>query len=146
MYQKMLLPTDGSACSEEALSQGLDLAKALGATVTLLFARHDYSSDYVVVPEHAAYYPEFRRDLERYGDQALGRARQLAEAAEVPVAAAHALDEAPVEAILAAAEDHDLVVMGTHGRRGLNRFMLGSVTEQVLRRCQTPLLVIHSGG
>ncbi|HNQ98975.1 MAG TPA: universal stress protein, partial [Trueperaceae bacterium] len=72
--------------------------------------------------------------------------REKANAAAVGVVAGTSLVEHhdPVEAIHDAEADHDLVVMGTHGRRGFNRWMFGSVAEGALRRSTKPYLVVRS--
>lgn len=143
MYKKILMPTDGSACSQKAISEGLDVAKSMGASVTFLYAVENISSTLWISPESVPYGLELIEDLKRVGGEALSKASELAKAAGVD-AETKLVETRPVEAILAEAKNHDLIVMGTHGRSGLDRFMLGSVTEAVLQRSDKPVLVLRS--
>jgi len=143
MYKKILMPTDGSACSQKAISEGLDVAKSMGASVTFLYAVENISSTLWISPESVPYGLELIEDLKRVGGEALCKASELAKAAGVD-AETKLVETRPVEAILAEAKNHDLIVMGTHGRSGLDRFMLGSVTEAVLQRSDKPVLVLRS--
>lgn len=143
MYKKILMPTDGSACSQKAITEGLDVAKSMGASVTFLYAVENISSTLWISPESVPYGLELIEDLKRVGSEALSKASELAQAAGVE-AETRLVEAKPVEAILAEAKNHDLVVMGTHGRSGLDRFMLGSVTEAVLHRSDKPVLVLRS--
>ncbi len=142
MYKKILMPTDGSACSQKAIAEGLEVAKHMGASVTFLYAVENISSTLWISPESVPYGLELIEDLKRVGSEALSKARELAKAAGVE-AQTKLVEARPVEAILAEAKEHDLIVMGTHGRSGLDRFMLGSVTEAVLHRSDKPVLVLR---
>ncbi|ADI14913.1 universal stress protein [Truepera radiovictrix] len=141
--KRMLMPTDGSACSEAAIRQGLTLAKALGATVTFLYALEDPALPMYATPGALAYEPQLYEDLKRAAEEALARAQVLAQEAGVPCQVQLAERQHPVEAIHKAEDAHDLVVMGTHGRRGFNRFVFGSVAEGALRRAKKPYLMIR---
>ncbi|AWR85341.1 universal stress protein [Meiothermus taiwanensis] len=142
MYKRILMPTDGSNCSQQAIREGLEVAKNMGARVTFLYALENISSSFWISPESVPYGLELLEDLKRVGSEALSKAAELAQT--VGVEAETKLVEArPVEAILAEAKNHDLIVMGTHGRSGLDRFMLGSVTEAVLHRSERPVLVLR---
>ncbi|WP_027882453.1 universal stress protein [Meiothermus rufus] len=142
MYKKILMPTDGSACSQKAIAEGLELARHMGASVTFLYAVENISSSLWISPESVPYGLELIEDLKRVGSEALSKARDLAKTAGVE-AQTKLVEARPVEAILAEAKEHDLIVMGTHGRSGLDRFMLGSVTEAVLHRSDKPVLVLR---
>ncbi|WP_337868618.1 universal stress protein [Meiothermus sp.] len=143
MYKKILMPTDGSACSQKAITEGLEVAKRMGASVTFLYAVENISSSLWISPESVPYGLELIEDLKRVGNEALSKASALAQEAGVE-AETKLVEARPVEAILAEAKNHDLIVMGTHGRSGLDRFMLGSVTEAVLHRSDKPVLVLRS--
>ncbi len=143
MYKKILMPTDGSACSQKAITEGLEVARSMGASVTFLYAVENISSTLWISPESVPYGLELIEDLKRVGSEALSKASDLAQAAGVE-AETKLVEARPVEAILAEAKNHDLIVMGTHGRSGLDRFMLGSVTEAVLHRSDKPVLVLRS--
>jgi nucleotide-binding universal stress UspA family protein len=142
MYKKILMPTDGSACSHKAITEGLEVAKSMGASVTFLYAVENISATLWISPESVPYGLELIEDLKRVGNEALSKALELAQAAGVE-AETKLVEARPVEAILAEAKNHDLIVMGTHGRSGLDRFMLGSVTEAVLHRSDKPVLVLR---
>ncbi len=144
MYKKILMPTDGSASSDLAVTQGLELAKQLGAEVTFLHILENPLTAGYATPETLPYAAELYQDLREAGLKLLER--EKANAAAVGVVAGTSLVEHhdPVEAIHDAEADHDLVVMGTHGRRGFNRWMFGSVAEGALRRSTKPYLVVRS--
>ena len=142
MYQRILMPTDGSACAMHAISEGLGLAKQLGAEVTFLYALENPLTTGTATPESLPYSAQLWEDLKQTADEALRDAVAAAEAVGVTATAKRVDNQAPVAAILGAADDHDLVVMGTHGRRGFNRWMFGSVAEGALRRATKPFLLI----
>lgn len=143
MYKKILMPTDGSAASANAIREGLEVAKSMGAEVTFLYAIENLNSALWISPESVPYGIELMEDLKKVGNEALNRAIEVAKTAGVP-AQSKLVELRPVDAILQTAKDFDMVVMGTHGRSGLDRFMLGSVTEAVLHRCEKPVLVLRS--
>jgi nucleotide-binding universal stress UspA family protein len=131
MYHRILIPTDGSRCSEIAVRHGLELAKALGARVTFLYALEDPVATVYTIRE---------------AERALGQAQQAADTLGVPAETALAERQDPVRAILDAEAAHDLIVMGTHGRRGVSRLVFGSVAEGVLRQAERPCLLIRDPG
>jgi nucleotide-binding universal stress UspA family protein len=142
MFRRILIPIDGSNCSDEAVDQGLSLARELGAAVSFLYVIED---PFAYLPSDLPAYTDVRGEMERAGEELLAAAGERARArgvtAEVKLVSgplAH-----PVDAILEAEADHDLVLMGTHGRRGFDRVFLGSVTEGVLRKSSKPHLVIR---
>ncbi|MER3481001.1 MAG: universal stress protein, partial [Meiothermus sp.] len=130
MYKRILMPTDGSACSQKAIAEGLEVAKSVGASVTFLYAVENVGSALWITPESVPYGLELMEDLKKVGQDALDKAMLSAQAVGV-VAESKLLEGKPVDTILQEAKSHDLIVMGTHGRSGLDRFMLGSVTEAV---------------
>jgi nucleotide-binding universal stress UspA family protein len=142
MYKRILIPTDGSAPSENAVKAGLELAKSLGAEATLLYVVEPVVPRILIGPETVPYYPDLTRDLEIAGKQALERAEGFAQYLEVPVKAELKQGNA-AQVIVEEAAEHDLVVMGTHGRSGLDRLLLGSVTQKVLQRSPKPVLVVR---
>jgi nucleotide-binding universal stress UspA family protein len=143
MYKKILMPTDGSACSQKAITEGLEVAKNMGAQVTFLYVVENMASAMWISPESVPYGVELMEDLKKVGQEALEKATQMAQA--VGVSAETKLAEGrPIDTILQETKNHDLVVMGTHGRSGLDRWMLGSVTDAVLHRAEKPILVLRS--
>lgn len=144
MYRKILIPTDGSACANHAVAEALELAKAIGAEVTFLYALENPLTTGTASPEALPYSAQLWEDLKAMANEALESATEAAKAAQVKATAVRVDNRAPVQAILEAETDHDLVVMGTHGRRGFNRWMFGSVAEGALRRAKRPFLLIRS--
>lgn len=146
-FGRILLPIDGSPCSDRAIDEGLRLARSLGAQVTFLHALEVPVSVYTM-PESMVYEPQLREDLKRAAQNVLDKAR--ARAAELGVEATTELVDHPgvraTEAILEREGDVDLSVMATHGRRGVGRVLLGSVTEGVIRQSAVPHLVVRCSG
>lgn len=143
MYKRILMPTDGSACSQKAITEGLEVARAMGASVTFLYAVENVGSALWISPESVPYGLELMDDLKKVGQEALEKANLAAQAVGIQTES-KLLEGKPVDSILGEAKTHDLIVMGTHGRSGLDRFMLGSVTEAVLHRSEKPVLVLRS--
>lgn len=143
MFKKILIPTDGSEFSQDALEQGLDLARMSGGEVTILYA---IESPYEPVKGYTTQPPEYfdklMTDFKAEAQKVLNRIAAEAESKGVHTRAV-IVEEHPVPAILEAAKDHDLVVMATHGRKGIDRVMMGSVTDKVLHNCSTPVLVVR---
>lgn len=143
MYETILIPVDGSACSQAALRHGLGLAKALGSSVTFLQAVEDPAVTLYRIPEAAPYQPELYAALKREAEANLEAALERAEAEGIEAQTLLAERQDPIRAIQDAALVHDLIVMGTHGRRGVSRLMFGSVAEGVLRQASKPCLLIR---
>lgn len=142
MYQRILMPIDGSPCSFQAVEHGLGLAKTLGAKVHFLYVLENPAQAIWIAPESVPYGLELLEDLKRAGEEALKKAQALA--AERGVEATAELKEGvPIPTIGEAAQGFDLLVMGTHGRKGLDKLLLGSVTEGVLHRVSVPVLVVR---
>lgn len=134
MYQRILVPTDGSAPSEQAAAHALDLAAQFEATVHALF----------VVEDAAGHWDAAVEQQEAAGERALDAVAEMAESRGVPVER-HLRRGSPAgEIVDAAAEyDADLIVMGTQGRTGFSRIAsAGSTTERVVRLTAVPTLVV----
>jgi nucleotide-binding universal stress UspA family protein len=147
MYAHLMVPTDGAKLSEKAELQAIALAQALKAQITFF-----YASPEMPMPAYAdgvIYEPLSKREYNRLAakeaDQILGRAMAKAAAAGVESARVHAIDSSPWEAILKAAKKSkcDLIVMASHGRRGLSAMLLGSETQKVLTHGKLPVLVVR---
>jgi len=141
MYKKILLPTDGSETAKKAGAQGIKLAKSLGAEITGLYVC-DVTS-FVGIPTHAII-GTMRGLLEDEGKKVLSDLQKTAK--KVGVKFNSKMEEGvPYEVIVDTAKElgSDLIVMGTHGRKGLDRLLLGSVTEKVVRTAHCPTLVVH---
>lgn len=142
MYTSILMPTDGSSCSKHAIQEALALAQQIGARVTFIYVLERELPALLLGPETLPYYAELVRDLEEVGRNALAEAASLADG--VGIAHQETLVEGhPVDAILQLSQQHDLVVMGSHGRGVLDQLLLGSVAAGVLHRSQKPVLVVR---
>jgi nucleotide-binding universal stress UspA family protein len=152
--QRILVPTDFSACSTVALEHAARLARHTGAELSLLHVVVLYAGDPVELdsPAGGAWAEAHHRLDEIYEalveDAAarLEQAKALPALSELTVRTAIARGEAAAPEIHQHAEREgcDLVVMGTHGRRGVRRLLLGSVTEEVVRTAAVPVLTVHA--
>jgi nucleotide-binding universal stress UspA family protein len=149
MYRRILVPVDGSDTSRAGLRQALGLAKGQGARVRVL----NVVDERLVIPAMDGYpvadMGMLIASMREAGEKALTGAERLA--ARLDVRADTVLVEsrgrAVSDLILDAAKKWraDLIVMGTHGRRGLNRLLLGSDAERVLRETPVPVMLIRAG-
>jgi len=140
MYDTILIPTDGSESATVAARYGIGLADAFDGEVVFVSVVNDGSTG--GLPGIGSLAADQRAVLEDEAREALETLESLATEASVP--ARTALETGvPHETILSFAEDSDLLVMGTHGRTGLDRYLVGSVTERIVRASQTPVLTTH---
>jgi nucleotide-binding universal stress UspA family protein len=142
MFKRILVPTDGSELSNKAIAAAIDLAKSLGATVVGMTTLEPYSYSNL-----SEYRPETLDDYEsridQIGAERLGRIADAAARAGVPVETVTAKSFSPFEAIIDTAKGKscDLIIMASHGRRGLNAVLLGSETQKVLTHTSVPVMV-----
>jgi nucleotide-binding universal stress UspA family protein len=148
MYRHILIPTDGSELAEHAVTNGLSLAKSVGAKVTVIIVQESF--DWLSVPETRASQRQALENLAKHNEQVekhaasvLSRAADAAKQAGVPCDTMRVANAQPYQAIIATASDRgcDLIVMASHGRGGLSAVVLGSVTNKVLTHTKTPVLV-----
>ncbi|WP_231184131.1 universal stress protein [Haladaptatus sp. DYF46] len=140
MYDDILVPTDGSESATEAVRNAVELATQFDATIHALYVI-DIGAMW---PD--AYEGNVLNDLETRGKAAVERVRELAEEEGVAVTDDVVTGGHPHRMILDYADENDIdcIVMGTHGRRGLDRYLLGSVTERVVRLADVPVLTVHA--
>ena len=140
MYDCILVPTDGSPEVEHALEYAFDLARSHDATVRAIYVVD--VAGYGGLPMEAAL-EGVGSALREDGERAVDRVEELAPD-DVDVET-KVLEGSPSRVIVDQAQpgECDLVVMGTHGRAGIDRLLLGSVTERVVRRAPVPVLAIH---
>lgn len=141
MYRNILIPTDGSDLSAKAVEQGLQLARTLGARVTLLAIVEPPALTAIETAPLAGvdFLETARLEAEKTLAEAQGRAKELGvETDEVIVDSAD-----PAGSIALAAEEAgcDLIAMGSRGRSGFKALVLGSVTTRVLNESKVPVLV-----
>ena len=139
MYTHILIPTDGSERAGMAVQHGIALAKLIGAKVTMLTVLPvEMNTDDTELNEIR------RARLQKQAEEMLGAvARQAVQAAGVPCEVIQVEHEDPYRAIIDTADSKgcDLIVMASHGRRGISAIVLGSETHKVLTHCRTPVLV-----
>jgi nucleotide-binding universal stress UspA family protein len=148
MYTRILVPLDGSALSDKATGAAIELARALSARIIAFYAAP--AGPTAVFSEGAEFTGYASREVfqkmrDAFGSQLLEQATRKAAAAGVSAEGRMAVSDAPSEAILAAAAEAgcDLIVMASHGRRGMSALLLGSETQKVLAHSQIPVLVIR---
>lgn len=150
MYDTVLIPTDGSDPANRAAEHGFELAEQHDATVHLLFVvelpNQGLGSAYGGIeggfPIHDK---EVLPALEEQAESLTDDLAERADAFDLDARTAVRSGMAPEE-LLQYSDDHsaDLIVMGTHGRRGVERVLLGSVTERVIRTADVPVLVVRT--
>ena len=148
MYKRILIAIDGSELSGRGLRHGLSLAAAAGATVDIVTVSEPWALGMYDAMGWTLGYeasPEYRREREEQAQAILAPAMQAAAEAGVNATPHHVAERYAAEGILQAAEDcgSDLIVMTSHGRRGVSRVLLGSQTAEVLARSPVPVLVIR---
>lgn len=147
MYKNILVPIDGTTRSNHAVKAASALARATGANLTIFHAMIEFRSP--VYPDGVGYeWPskaEYAKAAVRETEKFLKKAAAIASAQGVPVKTSHAFDDSPARATIAAAKKAraDVIVMASHGRKGLEKLLLGSVTQRVLARTTLPVLVVR---
>ena len=143
MYAHILIATDGSDLAQRAVEQGLTLAKVLGSTVTAVTLTEPWTA--AVSGEWAVAFPveEYEKATAVNAEKILDGVQQAAVGLGVTCDAVHVKDQYAAEAIVeeAKARSCDLIVMASHGRRGIAKFVLGSQATRVLAHTSVPLLI-----
>jgi nucleotide-binding universal stress UspA family protein len=146
MYKHILVSTDGSELARKGVDQALALARSLGAKVTLVTVTER-------LPVYAGFdggltamaYDDYTASQRGAAEQVLATAREAAAGSGDTVETVLVENALPAEAIIttARARGCDLIVMASHGRRGIGRLVLGSVTAEVLTHSDVPVLVVR---
>jgi nucleotide-binding universal stress UspA family protein len=148
MFKTLLIAIDGSDLGDKALAAGIELAKAQNGTIVVLTATDPVSTGIgsggfgtidagtIIARLEESYTSQARTLLEG--------ARSRVEAAGLTAETLHAPRQRPADAILSTARERgsDLIVMGSHGRRGLGRLLLGSQAAEVLSHASVPVLIV----
>ncbi|MBI6630588.1 universal stress protein [Pontibaca sp. S1109L] len=139
MYKHILMSTDGSELAMKGVKHGLDLAKKCGGKVTVITVNQPYPL------QSAATTDSWAQAQKTHADEALAAVFDAAKAVDVEIDARQVTDHTPAEAIVEAAETLgcDLIVMASHGRRGVSRLLLGSQTAEVVSHSPIPVLVVR---
>jgi nucleotide-binding universal stress UspA family protein len=147
-YKRILVPVDGSRTSMAGLKEAISLAKAQGAALQLVHVV-DQHSVVMMGMEASIYMDEVLKDLSAVGRRVLTRAQALADKAGVKASGVllETITGPAADSIIAQAKKGraDLIVIGTHGRRGVRRLVMGSDAEQVVRQSPVPVLLVRSG-
>ncbi len=147
MYQRILIATDGSTLSRKAVGSGIELAALMGAQIVVLKVVPRYPVSYfeggmaVSVQEVAKVEKQWAEAAQAVVDDVKAKA----EASGVKAKAVTIKSDLVAEAIITATKKHkcDLIVMASHGRRGIKRLLMGSETQHVLTHSHVPVLVLR---
>ena len=144
MYTNIRIATDGSELAGNAVQHGIALAMRIVAKVTVLTVSapfHVFTTDLEMVLEDTA--AQYQAGMQQRAEKILGAVAHLAQAAAVACETVHVEHEHPYQAIIdtAASRGCDLIVMASHGRRGISAIVLGSETVKVLTHSKIPVLV-----
>ena len=138
-FESILIPTDASEANKKVIDKGLSLARLLGAKVTILFVV-DTSTFRDVPPDELI--TTLRGHMEAKGNELLDEIEEEAEELGVEMEKSIVNGE-PTKTIIEESEDHDLIVIGTHGRSGLSRLLVGSTSEIIIRQAKCPVMVVR---
>jgi nucleotide-binding universal stress UspA family protein len=146
MHRHILIPTDGSELSQNAIDYGMALAKSVNAKVTVLTVStpfHTFAVEPGMITDTAEHYAKRMATL---AAKYLNVAKEAALAAGVSCETMHVEHDQPYLAIIetAARKSCDLIVMASHGRRGISAVVLGSETVKVLTHSTIPVLVVRA--
>lgn len=144
-YSNILIATDGSKCSMNAVEKGINLAKNLSANVLMLYVMdmHAIIESIEANPAKNKNIKEMTVILEKSADKVLDGTLEQCPYDKITKIT---IEGIPKEVINSIAREHnvDLIVMGTHGRTGLKRLLMGSVAEHVLRYSKVPVMIVSS--
>ena len=143
MYKHILIATDGSDLAGKALAHGLSLAKALASQVTVITVTEPWATQ--VSGEAAIAFPfeDYEKAMAANAAEILSKANATANKTGVACSTVHVKERHPADGILetAKARSCDLIVMASHGRRGLTRLLLGSQAHNVVTHSEIPILI-----
>lgn len=150
MYKQILISTDGSEVAQKGVNHGLALAKSVGAKVTIVTVTEPFPI-YAGAAAGVGWAPppmetaEHQARQKNAAEQTLADAKAAADRLGVDAETVHVPEAHPAEAIVETASNRhsDLIVMASHGRRGIRRLLLGSQTSEVLSNSAVPVLVVR---
>jgi nucleotide-binding universal stress UspA family protein len=145
MFKHILLPTDGSELSEAAMQKGIQFAKSINAKVTgfhVILPFHVFTVQTEMLEDTKE---QYERESKVQAEQFLGVIKKAAEKAGVSCDTDYVTSNHPYEMIINAAEKKgcDLIMMASHGRRGVQGLLIGSETQKVLTHTKIPVLVFR---
>lgn len=148
MYQRILIATDGSELAQKGVDHGLALAKQLGAEIVVVTVSEPIVTgfdDALGWGGANSLSSEYQKSQDESAQKVLDQVRSKAEPLGLSLSTEHVRDRYAAEAIAETAQARacDLIVMASHGRRGLGRLLIGSQTQEVLTHCGVPVLVVR---
>ena len=143
MFKHLLIATDGSELAERAVGQGLELAKALDAQATALTVTEHWAS--LLSGEMGVAFPidEYEKGCAASAAKILAGVSNAAKTTGIACATVHVADHSPADGIIDSAQKLgcDLIVMASHGRRGVSRLLMGSQANRVVTLSTVPVLI-----
>lgn len=148
MYKSILVATDGSKLSTKAIKAAVDMAKSVGARIVGFYAKPEYPGSVYAEGASLATYgsrSKFDKEQNTQADAVLQDVVDAATKAGVAVETVSVNNNVPYQAIISTASKRkcDLIVMASHGRRGISGLLLGSETQKVLTHSKVPVLVVR---
>ncbi|MGI9151017.1 MAG: universal stress protein [Limnohabitans sp.] len=147
MYKRILVATDGSTLSKKAVNSAVELAALSGAELVAVKVTPRYPQSYFEgsLPLSATEVSKIEKQWTDTAQKVVDAVAKAAKAKGVNAKAVVVKSDIVSDAVIAAAKKHkaDLIVMASHGRRGIKRLLLGSETQQVLTHANVPVLVLR---
>ena len=147
MYQRILIPTDGSVISNSAAHAGIEFAKQINAEIIALYVAPEYQYPvYVeIIPPTYPTETEYEASMRKAGEIHLKTIKDESIVSGLQFSGLTVFSDSTASQIVHTAEEYkcDLIFMGSHGRGGWGHLLLGSVTTKVLSLCQIPVLVFR---
>ena len=148
MFKHLLLPTDGSKFSDRAVQRGIEFAKSIGARVTTVHVIPEFrmmADESFALPTSVDLKRRYDKEAKSRTEKMLAKIGERAKAADVKYDAVAVTGNVPYEAIIETAKKCkcDLIMMASHGRRGISGLLLGSETSKVLTHSKIPVLVVR---
>ncbi len=140
VFNKILVPTDGSEYTRSAIQKAVELAKITGSSVTALYVLDQ--TIFVNMPLDSSISNTYTL-LKKEGESAVQYVKDLCEENNIPCEVMVG-EGSPVKYIVECSKNYDLIVMGTLGRTGFSKLMMGSVAERVVRYSNCPVMVIRA--
>ena len=141
MYEKVILPTDGSECADRGIKEGLEMARTLGVKAVAVYVID--ASEFEGI-HHSSIRQSARRGLKDAGKEALNDVREMA--TELGVELETRIEEGkPFKEITKLAGENDVIYISSHGLSGWNSLFMGSTTEKVLKNAKATVSVVMGG-
>jgi nucleotide-binding universal stress UspA family protein len=148
MFKHILLPTDGSKLSDRAVNRGIEFAEAIGARVTAVHVVPEFrmmADESFVLPTSAELKRRYDKEAKARAQKMLDKIGERAKAAGVKYEGVCMTGDVPYEHIIETAKKKkcDIIMMASHGRRGISGLLLGSEAAKVLTHSKIPVLVVR---